>query len=300
MNLKQFEYFIKVAENKNFTRTAEEMFISQPALSQQIRSLEDEFGFPLLYRTNKMVELTPAGEFFYSQMKDIIEQCNLIISDTKKIAGFDDKKIIIGHFRPFTKIILPAILNSFNNKYKDYDLELTLNTSNQIYNDLLKRKIDIIFIDKNVIRNNLKDITFKKLFTTTLGLLTTKNNYLSKKDVLTFKDLQKQLLIIPKKKEVVNSYDDFMVDIKENLPGINIKYVSDFDSGLAMIRSTPNSICVSPDFKTRVDTSLIYIPFEKEYKLTYGIAYLTSNESAAIKKFVSTAKGAIKNLGFNK
>ena len=67
MNLKQFEYFIKIAENKNFTRTAEEMFISQPALSQQIRSLEEEFGFSLFYRTNKLVELTPAGEYFYSQ-----------------------------------------------------------------------------------------------------------------------------------------------------------------------------------------------------------------------------------------
>ena len=60
MNTKSLEYFIKVVENGSFTKAAEELFISQSAISQQIKSLEEELGYPLMIRNKKGFELTQA------------------------------------------------------------------------------------------------------------------------------------------------------------------------------------------------------------------------------------------------
>src|ERR1700761_8545190 len=61
MELRQLQYFAAVARHRHFTRTAEALYVTQPALSQQIRRLEAELGLALLTRTSKGVELTPAG-----------------------------------------------------------------------------------------------------------------------------------------------------------------------------------------------------------------------------------------------
>ena len=69
MLLRQIQYFQKVVECRSFTEAAEQCHISQSAISQQIRALEDELGFDLLIRRNRSFELTPAGEYFYHKSR---------------------------------------------------------------------------------------------------------------------------------------------------------------------------------------------------------------------------------------
>ncbi|WP_233148327.1 LysR family transcriptional regulator [Rhodopirellula sp. MGV] len=79
MELDQLRYFLKLAEMGNFTRAAEELLISQPALSRSIQKLEEELGVPLLVRKSKATDLTDAGVL----MKSRAEQIMAIIDDTK-------------------------------------------------------------------------------------------------------------------------------------------------------------------------------------------------------------------------
>ena len=65
MELRQLNYFIAISDAKSFTRAAEKLYVSQPALTGQINTLENELGMKLFDRTNKSVQLTPAGEVFY-------------------------------------------------------------------------------------------------------------------------------------------------------------------------------------------------------------------------------------------
>lgn len=64
MNTKQMDYCIELARTQNFSRAAENLFVSQPTFSYQIRLLEEEIGFPLFTRNGKGASLTPAGEQF--------------------------------------------------------------------------------------------------------------------------------------------------------------------------------------------------------------------------------------------
>ena len=85
MLFRQMKYFIAVVECNSFTEAAEQCYISQSAISQQIRSLEKELGVELIHRENRRFTLTPAGEYFYEQSKGILNEVEDIRRETFRI-----------------------------------------------------------------------------------------------------------------------------------------------------------------------------------------------------------------------
>ena len=75
MTLQTLEYFIAVAQYRNFTRAAEACLVTQPALSRAIRTLEEELGCPLLIRSGRTAELTPEGEVCLAEARRVLQQC---------------------------------------------------------------------------------------------------------------------------------------------------------------------------------------------------------------------------------
>src|SRR5919106_1518056 len=86
MELRQLRYFVAVAEERHFGRAAERLHIAQPPLSQQIRRFEDELGEPLLYRTTRSVELSPAGEVLLERGREILAAVDSAIEDGRRAA----------------------------------------------------------------------------------------------------------------------------------------------------------------------------------------------------------------------
>lgn len=90
------QYFIAVAEELNFTRASERLYISQPALSKQIQLMERELQVPLFDRTRQDVKLTPAGRALLPQARSLVEQWNSIQRDIRLIAATNAKTLRIG------------------------------------------------------------------------------------------------------------------------------------------------------------------------------------------------------------
>ena len=82
---RQMKYFTAVVDCNSFTEAAEQCYISQSAISQQIRSLEKELGVELIHREKRKFSLTPAGEYFYSQSKGILDEVETIRKETIRI-----------------------------------------------------------------------------------------------------------------------------------------------------------------------------------------------------------------------
>lgn len=85
MSLTQLRYFVAVAEEGHFGRAARRLFVSQPPLSRQIRSLEDEVGARLLDRTPRGAELTPSGRVLYDRARDILASVERARQDVLRV-----------------------------------------------------------------------------------------------------------------------------------------------------------------------------------------------------------------------
>ena len=93
MELTQLKYFITVAEKEHVTKSAQELHIAQPALTQAIHHLEEELGVPLFYRQGRNIKLTAYGEYFYKKLIPIMQQLNLLPESLKAMAKKEDSTI---------------------------------------------------------------------------------------------------------------------------------------------------------------------------------------------------------------
>ena len=86
MELRHLRYFVAVAEEENVSRAALKLHVSQPAVSRQIRDLEDELGFLLLKRSAKSVHLTEAGLTFLAESRSVLQRVEEAVKTTRAIA----------------------------------------------------------------------------------------------------------------------------------------------------------------------------------------------------------------------
>ena len=104
--LKQMRYFIAVADCGSFTLAAEQCYLSQSAISQQIQALERELGVELLHRANRKFTLTAAGEHFYARGKAILGQVDDLLRETRRLGADDELRLRIGYPRSYSGLEL--------------------------------------------------------------------------------------------------------------------------------------------------------------------------------------------------
>src|SRR5512136_1150144 len=96
MEMRQLRYFLAVAEQLHFTRAAELLHVAQPALSQQVALLEEEIGVKLLERTNRRVQLTPAGQAFRDKAQAALDKALEAATDAQKVDRGKGGSVTIG------------------------------------------------------------------------------------------------------------------------------------------------------------------------------------------------------------
>ena len=150
MNEKQLQCFITLAQQLNYTKTAEILFMSQPALSYQINQLEKELGVQLVVRTTKSVQLSESGKQMLPPLKKALaylQQAHHIADDCR----IHDKKVIrIAHFTTSANRYLIKIIDLLHAKYPSIQFQIVYFDYYEIANALLQNKADIAFINKDL------------------------------------------------------------------------------------------------------------------------------------------------------
>jgi LysR family hca operon transcriptional activator len=146
MELRYLRYFAAVVVNKNFSRAAAALFITQPALSRQIRALEEELGVKLFLRAQNNVSLTSAGERFYEDAVEIIELCNRAIERAKRRQR--ETPLRIGYLPSLTYGVLPKVLSRFKLEHKSSTPELYDLTALEIERRSQEGSLDIAIVTK--------------------------------------------------------------------------------------------------------------------------------------------------------
>lgn len=124
IDLRHFRYFQAVAQELHFGRAAARLCIAQPALSRQIQQLEEEIGTPLLRRTQRKVELLPAGQVFLERSNLILAEVERAAVDARRTGAGEFGRLSVGFIHSSTYGLLPSIIERFRHLYPDIELEL--------------------------------------------------------------------------------------------------------------------------------------------------------------------------------
>ena len=148
MLLKQMKYFVSIVENNSFTEAAEKCFVSQSAISQQIKSLEMELGVELILRGNRSFTLTSAGEYFYRQSLIILDEIDRICNKTKLLSSNEENILKIGYLKEYGGYELQKAIANFTSKYKKIDLHIISGTHEELYEKLKTNSVDLVLNDQ--------------------------------------------------------------------------------------------------------------------------------------------------------
>lgn len=146
--LRQIKYFQAVVKNNSFSEAAAQCNISQSAVSQQVKALEQELGVQLLERKNRKFVLTPAGEHFYKKSLVLIADFEQICRKTNKIAHKENEGIKIGYLRCYSGQEFQIALELFAERYPDVSVKISYGNHDELYDMLRKGTIDLVFNDQ--------------------------------------------------------------------------------------------------------------------------------------------------------
>ena len=148
MLLRQIEYLQAVIETGNFYAAADKCHVSQSAISQQIKKLEDELGVKLLERHNRTFSLTPAGEHFYRKSLVITGDIRQMLRETKRIADKDNAVLKIGYYKGYHGNELSEAVTIFSEKYPAVDVQITVGSHEELYHAMENNSIDLAINDQ--------------------------------------------------------------------------------------------------------------------------------------------------------
>ncbi len=181
----QLRYFLQVAERGSFTRAAEDLMISQPALSRSIQRLEEELGQPVFERKTRSVALTDAGTLLQARARQVLA----ILEDTKAEITDDGESgcIRVGAIPTIAPYFLPEILRRFSAAFPKATLIVQENTTNALLKTCSQGEIDLAILALPV---PAKYLEIEKLFEEELLLVLPPNHPLIEKGKIKLNDVK--------------------------------------------------------------------------------------------------------------
>ena len=146
MGPRQLRSFIALAEELHFGRAAKRVNISQPALSLQIRGIEDDLQVKLFARSRRKTELTKAGEIFLQEARDVLLRTEQAITTVRRAALGQVGTLRIGFISTAAAIIMPPLVKRFREQYTHVEIDLRNVLTRDQVTQLQERKLDIGFL----------------------------------------------------------------------------------------------------------------------------------------------------------
>lgn len=156
MDFKQIEAFINVAKFKSFSKAANSSFLSQPAISSHIASLEKELSVQLFDRTSKEVLLTPAGESFLKYAIDILNTRDKAIYTLSNFNETVSGKLKLSASTTPCNTIVPSLIKQFHNSYPDVSFDVVEQSSREIIENIIKFDCEIGLVGELVNDDKIK------------------------------------------------------------------------------------------------------------------------------------------------
>lgn len=192
MDLSQLEIFLSIAEEKSFSRAAEKMLRTQPAISIAIKRLEEELGESLFDRSSKNGALTEAGKILLSYAQRMINLRDEAKESVSELRGMFRGRLTIGANESTSLYLLPPLLMEYRKRHPKIKIEVFRNVSEKIPLEIQERNLDFGFLSYDPMHPQLQSIEIHR---DELTLVVPPKHPLAKQKQVTVKDLGEEQFV---------------------------------------------------------------------------------------------------------
>ncbi len=293
MELRHLRYFVAAAETENVSRAAVKLHVSQPALSRQIRDLEEELGFSLLSRGAKSVRLTEAGRVFLSESKAVLQRVEDAIQAAHAAATGRHAELHVGYAPTLTARILPPAMRAFQAGRSEVRVRLHDLATEEMLQGLRDGKLHLA-VSVRPAGNALRGFRFEELGHEPLRLAVAHSHPFARRRTVTVTEAARESLIVYSQKDYPD-YHDLLATIFASVRGR--KRASEEHDGVSSLISAVESgagVAVVPSsLQCLVGTRLKLLSLTPDPKpLTIGVILPANGIHPAALEFLDHIQSA--------
>ena len=257
MNTKQMDYIIETAKTLNLSRAAENLFISQPALSYQIKVIEEEVGFAIFDRVGKSIRLTPAGQQLVTSLQRISVDLQFAIEQAQNMGEIYTDSIKIGFASRSALYYLPQAMKIFEQMHPDVQIVPEIQAPNDSLTAFLHKELDLILLPKQEAQK-LSNVVIHPLYISQIYLLCQQTDPLAQLDRVTAQDLAGRTLLVN------GGSSQTLRQVQQRvLSTVPIHYFNSPTHDFTLIQmASDKAICLSPGYLNDHSGVFAWIPFD--------------------------------------
>jgi DNA-binding transcriptional LysR family regulator len=287
MELRHLRYFVAVAEELHFRRAAQILHVAQPALSHQIKQLEEEIGAPLFHRGQHKIQLTAAGKVFYDKAQVILRDLTRAVRDVRAVEQGETGSISMGFVSTAAISILPNLLAHIREEMPTAEVVLKALAPNEQIDSLYRNTIDIGFFHAV-----LHEPAFDSLVVGRDRIMVAlpKGNKLSRKKVIHLRDLAEETVIMPARHATVGYYES--VRAAYQAAGIQphrIHHSGQIQTGLLLVGAGLGVSLVPETWRSAQFAGVVYKPLSSNLAPFDLLAvWRRDNPSAVLRRVINS------------
>ena len=257
MNTKQMDYIIETAKTLNLSRAAENLYISQPALSYQIKVIEEEVGFAIFDRVGKSIRLTPAGQQLVTSLQRISVDLQFAIEQAQNMGEIYTDSIKIGFASRSALYYLPEAMKLFEQMHPDVQIVPEIQAPNDSLTAFLHKELDLILLPKQEAQK-LSNVVIHPLYISQIYLLCQQTDPLAQLDRVTAQDLAGRTLLVN------GGSSQTLRQVQQRvLSTVPIHYFNSPTHDFTLIQvASDKAICLSPGYLNDHSGAFAWIPFD--------------------------------------
>ena len=284
MNTKQIDYCIELSRTLNFSRAAENQFVSQPTFSYQIRLLEEEVGFQIFYRNGKGAELTPAGSQFVTYLTGMREELKRAVEQGQNFSAKYKDSITISMMVRQALYFLPEAMRLFEESEPEVQIIPMFQYEGGL-DTFLKGDADIFFALKEQTRQ-LSGVTAHDLFDSHIYLIADREDPLAEKNIVKETDLYDRTLMVG------GGSPTALRAVQQRLIASGkIRYFNsaDHDTTLTNV-AAGRGVCLAPGFLNDHSGQFAWIPFDCEESFQCQLLTHKDDNRESLTRFLKVLK----------
>ncbi|MCL6600473.1 MAG: LysR family transcriptional regulator [Alicyclobacillus macrosporangiidus] len=297
IDIRQLRYFLKVAQHLNFTEAANELYVAQSAVSQQIADLEKKIGVTLFVRNKRSVRLTSAGMRFFDDVSDIVGRVEEAVHNAQLVQSGIVGSLKVGFLAPHVRAFLPNVIKRFRDAYPDVELNL-----NHYHHGMLIRAIENGELDLAITTpfglHRIEGIQVERILTEPFYVVLHRQHPLASRQHLRISELKDEKFIIHNRQDSPVGFFDFTLQLcaKNGFTPNIVSQPRFVDTVLVLVESDIGIALLPKSLEQHYSTpNLKFIPLAdcEEHSLDLVMVWKNDNQNPSLPIFLNVFRESI-------